>query len=64
MIRGDLEAKINTKPIFAVFLVVLESIWLYLEFEDRYSKKRHQWAAFLSAYDSTAQDLAAKFHQK
>ena len=48
--------------------------YLYGEFDDKYPKKPSQSLkktpmiifirAFISAYDSTAQDLAAKIHQK
>ena len=59
---------------FAAFLVVLGPFWLYEEFGDRYTKNPCQSLkkisvtiiikAFITAYDSTVQDLAAKIHKK
>ena len=62
------------QSIFAAFSVVLGPFWLYEEFDDRYPKKPMSVTkktsvtiiikAFIAAYDSKAQDLAAKIHQK
>ena len=62
------------QSVFVTLLVVLGNFWLTLEFEDRYSKSPSQSLkktsvttfinSFISAYDSTAEDLAAKIHQK
>ena len=62
------------QSIFAGYLVVLEPFCLYEDFDDRYPKSLCQSLKtppviifireFISAYDSTTQDLAAKIHQK
>ena len=64
----------HLQSIFAAFLVVLGPFWLYEEFDDRYPKKPISCQslkktsvtiiikAFITAYDSTAQDLAAKIN--
>ena len=58
--------------IVAAFLVVLGPFWLYEQFDDRYQKRLCQSPkktsvtiiikAFITAYGSAAQDLAAKIH--
>ena len=60
------------RSIFAAFLVVLGPFWLNEEFDDRYPKNPCQSlkqtsvtiiiTAFITAFDSTFQDLAAKIH--
>ena len=60
------------QSIFAAILVVLGHFWLHGEFDDRYPKSPCQSLkktsvtiiieAFITAYDSTVQDLAAKIH--
>ena len=60
------------RSIFAAFLVVLGPLRLYEKFDDRYPKKPVSVTkktsvtmiikAFITAYDYTVQDLAAKIH--
>ena len=66
--------KASLQCVFPVFLVVFGHDLLYWEFKNRYSKKPVYVTkkisvttfinSFMSAYDSTAQDLAARIHQK
>ena len=66
--------KNSLQCVFPVFLEVFGPNLLYREFKNRYSKESVSVNkkisvttfinSFISAYDSTAQDLAARIHQK
>ena len=73
LLENQVSSKITfVQFFFAAFLVVLGPFWLYEECYDRYPKSPCQSLkktrvtifieAFIAAYDSTAQDLAAKIH--